>query len=319
MAVKWLLSSAPDKLIDRIEGSPCLQYWVEKRRFRTLDTSDIDWDANEQAMKSERRARRVWVTKQASGFCGTGRMMVKWKFREESNCPRCGMIDEDMDHVLRCQSTEANEKWLSTMESLRMWLEKHDTHPDLVEILCKRLSEWRNGEGLQPMVFSDPVLYRLLLKQDTIGWRSCIEGLLVREWAVVQASYFEMIGSRRSGKRWAVALIKKLWDTAWDMWDHRNRVVHDIESGVHAIELRRAIREQFQLGSQGVTVQARRLFQGGVQKVLGYSIEAQEAWMRRIVAARTRFERQEADGLRELDQMRSAMAQFLRHGRIQGR
>ena len=141
------------------------------------------------------------------------------------------------------------------------------------------------------MVFSDPVLYRLLLKQDTIGWRACIDGLLVREWAAVQASYFEMIGSRRSGKRWAVALIKKLWDTAWDMWDHRNRVVHDNESGVRAIELRRAIREQFQLGSQGVTVQARRLFQGGVQKVLGYSIGAQEAWMRRIVAARTRFER----------------------------
>ena len=241
------------------------------------------------------------------------------EFREESNCPRCGMIDEDMDHVLRCQSTEANEKWLSTMESLRKWLEKHDTHLDLDEILCKRLLEWRNGEGLQPMVFSDPVLYRLLLKQDTIGWRACIDGLLVREWAAVQASYFEMIGSRRSGKRWAVASIKKLWDTAWDMWDHRNRVVHDNESGVRAIELRRAIREQFQLGSQGVTVQARRLFQGGVQKVLGYSIEAQEAWMRRIVAARTRFERQEADGLRELDQMRSAMAQFLRHGRIQGR
>ena len=71
-----------DKLIDRIEGSPCLQYWVEKGRFGTLDTSDIDWDANEQAMESERRARRVWVTKQASGFCGTGRMMVKWSFEK---------------------------------------------------------------------------------------------------------------------------------------------------------------------------------------------------------------------------------------------
>ena len=56
-----------DKLIDRIEGSSCLQYWAEKGRFGTLDTSEIDWDANEQAMKSERRARRVWITKQASG------------------------------------------------------------------------------------------------------------------------------------------------------------------------------------------------------------------------------------------------------------
>ena len=123
------------------------------------------------------------------------------------------------------------------------------------------------------MGFSDPVLYQLLLKQDAIGCRACIDGLLVKEWAAVQASYFEMIESRRSGKRWAVALIKKLWDTAWDMWDHRNRVVHDNEMGVRAIELRRAIREQFQLGSQGVTAQARRLFQGGVQKSWGIQLK----------------------------------------------
>jgi hypothetical protein len=224
-----------------------------------------------------------------------------------------------MDHVLRCQNIKANEQWESSIASLRQWMEKHDTHPELTELLCSRLSAWRNGDDLQPLELSDPELYQLLLKQDAIGWRACIDGLLVNEWAAVQASYFEMLESRRSGKRWAGALIKKLWDTAWDMWDHRNRVVHDQESGVRAIELRWAIRLQFQLGAQGVTLQARRLFQGGVQKVLRYPIEVQEAWVCQIKAARDRFERQQADGRREIDQMRNAMAQFLRHGRIQGR
>jgi hypothetical protein len=28
------------------------------------------------------------------------------------------------------------------------------------------------------------------------------------------------------------ALIQKLWDVAWDMWDHRNRVLHDQEHSV---------------------------------------------------------------------------------------
>ena len=128
------------------------------------------------------------------------------------------------------------------------------------------------------MTFNDPALYQFLSKQDAIGWKACIDGLLVKEWAALQASHFEIIDLRRSGKRWAVALIKKLWDTAcWDMWDHCNRV-HDNETGVRAIELHWAFRDQFHLGSQGVTVQARRLFQGGLQKVLGYSIEAKEAW-----------------------------------------
>ena len=34
------------------------------------------------------------------------------------------------------------------------------------------------------------------------------------------------------------------------VWDHCNRVAHNNETGVRAIELRRAIREQFHLGSQ---------------------------------------------------------------------
>jgi len=308
-----------DKLIDRIEGAPCLQYWVEKGRFGSPDIPNIDWGVHEQAMKSARRARRVWVTKQASGYCGTGRMMARWKLRDESTCPRCGVIDEDMEHVLRCQNIKANEQWELSLASLRQWLEKHDTHPELTELLCSRLSAWRNGDDLLPLEFSDPDLYQLLTKQDAIGWRACIDGLLVNEWAAVQASYFELFESRRSGKRWVGALIKKLWDTAWDMWDHRNRVVHDQETGVRAIELRWAIRLQFQLGAQGVMAQARCLFQGGVQKILRYPMEVQEAWLRRIKAARDRFERQQADGRREIDQMRNAMAQFLRHGRIQGR
>jgi hypothetical protein len=34
----------------------------------------------------------------------------------------------------------------------------------------------------------------------------------------------------KTGGCWAVALIKKLWDTAWDMWEHRNEVLHEREN-----------------------------------------------------------------------------------------
>jgi hypothetical protein len=33
--------------------------------------------------------------------------------------------------------------------------------------------------------------------------------------------------SHRTGKRWAIALIQKMWDTAWDLWEHRNGVLHE--------------------------------------------------------------------------------------------
>jgi hypothetical protein len=64
----------------------------------------------------------------------------------------------------------------------------------------------------------------------------------------VQHRYLQWIGSRRSGLHWLTALIQKLWDIAWDTWDHRNRVLHDTELSVaRDLEIQQ-ITEQFQLG-----------------------------------------------------------------------
>jgi hypothetical protein len=47
-----------------------------------------------------------------------------------------------------------------------------------------------------------------------------------------EGSAIAAAGSRRSGLRWLTALIQKLWDIAWDMWDNRNRVLHDTGNSV---------------------------------------------------------------------------------------
>jgi hypothetical protein len=41
------------------------------------------------------------------------------------------------------------------------------------------------------------------------------------------------IGSRKTGKWWLVEIIKKLWLIAWDMWEHRNGILHNTEN-VHS-------------------------------------------------------------------------------------
>ncbi len=38
------------------------------------------------------------------------------------------------------------------------------------------------------------------------------------------------LNNRNRGKRWAIALIKKLWETAWDLWEHRNGILHEQEN-----------------------------------------------------------------------------------------
>ena len=43
---------------------------------------------------------------------------------------------------------------------------------------------------------------------------------------MVQQAYLQQIGSRRTGKHWVIELIKKLWHIAWDLWEHRNGILH---------------------------------------------------------------------------------------------
>jgi hypothetical protein len=61
-----------------------------------------------------------------------------------------------------------------------------------------------------------------------------LEGRPALGWSGVQQRYYEWLGGRRSGLRWLTALIQKLWDIAWDMWDNRNRVLHEQEHSAHA-------------------------------------------------------------------------------------
>eukprot|EP00957_Ditylum_brightwellii_P076699 5829812-Ditylum_brightwellii.AAC.1 len=53
-----------------------------------------------------------------------------------------------------------------------------------------------------------------------------MKGFLAKEWCHAQEIHFKHINSRRSGVRTIAALMQKLWDVAWDVWEHRNHVFH---------------------------------------------------------------------------------------------
>ena len=98
-------------------------------------------------------------------------------------------------------------------------------------------------------------------------------------------------GSRRSGKRWLVAVLKKLSDIAWDQWEHRNGILHDKETGTRNIEREGEIREQFTIGSRTVMEDDRHFLEKGIHAVLEQSPEVQEAWLIRVIASRGRYDR----------------------------
>jgi hypothetical protein len=102
-----------------------------------------------------------------------------------------------------------------------------DTHPDIIETIHKYLSSWHSNS---PFEFVCPnTTYQALSDQQVIGGRRFFEGWVVKSWTDIQQHYYSLIHSRRSGRRWTIELIKRLWQIAWDIWQHRNDVLHEKE------------------------------------------------------------------------------------------
>ena len=80
-----------------------------------------------------------------------------------------------------------------------------------------------------------------------------------------------MISSRRPGLRWTVAIITKLWDIAWDLWEQCNGFLHarDNQETLHNMATIDAeIRFQFHQGTAQLPQRAHYLFEGNVDILL---------------------------------------------------
>jgi len=53
-----------------------------------------------------------------------------------------------------------------------------------------------------------------------------LDGWLTRGWRDHQEKLWKNAKSRKSCLCWTAALIQKLWDVSWDMWDHRNKELY---------------------------------------------------------------------------------------------
>jgi hypothetical protein len=237
-------------------------------------------------MASVPRTRRHWVTKHVSGFCATGQMMKRWGKRTSAKCPRCD-TDEDASHVWKCRGHGADDIWTKAMENLKVALVKACTHPNIVEVLIDRLTSWRYDLEPSSITVSNFLGLRATVEcQDRIGWQAMLEGTPVIGWAEVQQRYLEWRKKRRTGS----AVIQKMWDVAWDLWDHRNGILHNKEVNIAEQQQDREVEEEFNLGPSTVTREAKRLFRPGLNNLLTLPPAAKHAWLIRIRNARIRYE-----------------------------
>jgi hypothetical protein len=85
--------------------------------------------------------------------------------------------------------------------------------------------------------------------QDLIGWDYFIEGFIPATWIESQTQHFLSLNRLESGKRWASALIRKMWNIAWDLWEHRNSITHMTNQKIASDLLTNVVNDLFSKGS----------------------------------------------------------------------
>ena len=73
--------------------------------------------------------------------------------------------------------------------------------------------------------------------QNQIGWFSLMTGRALVHWAHAQGAHQLRSKIDRPTLRWTTAIVKQLFDIAWDMWNDRNGAKHKSVTAVAQREM----------------------------------------------------------------------------------
>jgi hypothetical protein len=221
--------------------------------------------------------------KHRHGMTGTGKFMNVWGYRSTQKCPRCGHHCETAEHVTVYTAPSAIEQWKISLETLGKDLAKRHTHPVLTQFLLSRLLEWNTRTPRKALRTMEHDLQELQDAQDDIGWDKFMFGNISVLWQEIQAQYFQEIGKQNSGLRWTSALIQKIWQVAWDQWEHRNAILHNSENLItqaEAVMIASWVQMELETGIQGLLQGDRYLFEDHrVAKSAKWTVDSQVRWL----------------------------------------
>jgi hypothetical protein len=152
--------------------------------------------------------------------------MHRWG-KGTSPCPRCEQIQEDTLHLIVCTATRAKAVWELSLQALSQWMLNNKMLPQLGTYIIQALPCWKNQQNAPPIpIYDEFGLHYAITTQTRIGWKNFLDGFISIEWRQVQDKYYAWLAIRRTGRRWVTALLDKLWDVSWTMWDDRNDALY---------------------------------------------------------------------------------------------
>jgi hypothetical protein len=250
---------------------------MERKRTATMDLNQVAYQALEHAMNQYSKTRQRWVSKHTNRFGAVGVNMVRWGEWSDPTCPLC-TEDEAPYHEWRCPSDYQKQFRQARLDDIRTWLHKYPTDPDITAVIIQRLHEWLERMDPNPLPRIHPKVREVVDTQDAIGWGLPFTGMWHSSWVPLQQTYLNYRRTRRSGKLWLSGLIRQTLDLAFDLWDRRNRKLHEHASQLGQLKLQQKIRWHFEQPRTNYPTHVHHRFTN-LHSLLQQSPDKQQAWL----------------------------------------
>ena len=266
--------------------------------------------------------RNRFLLKFATGHFACGRQMKCRKEWVHDRCPVCGAPDENNRHVLVCQAVSSRATWTKSLKDLEKWMIEVETLPAIRQHILALLQSWVDETPQPAIPFCSMETNKALQVQNTIGAFNMILSRVITHLEECQNKHYKARKLRRSGRRWTVELIKKLQDVAWDMWDHRNSVLHNDPTRHHRkTELDEAnaeIEREWTRGAQGLLAKDQFLFRSK-EAIEERTLEKKREWLACVQGARDAASMASSATQRTYSQERNGIGNFLNGLDLRGR
>ena len=134
----------------------------------------MDWESRDSALHGKPDMFKMWLFKQSSSFCTSGKNMGRWFGSEHISCPNCNAPDEDAAHLLHCRDPGRFGLFRSEVNKIAAWLRQSHTDPTLATILTDYILS-RGTRRLNALDLPSR-FHRFAFSQDMIGWDNFMLG-----------------------------------------------------------------------------------------------------------------------------------------------
>ena len=293
-----IITSKIDKTItDHIYSTKMRNYLHHNKGYTENAFNFIDWDAIESATKMLPLSRRIWLTKFVSGFTATATKMHERGKWESPLCPICNTVNENVKHIFACMDHRVQRKYHNLLRNFTKFLDRINTDPAIITIFHDALYS-QHPISFSRITENTTKNYNIITAaahQDEIKWHNFFKGHISSSWKKAQLSYFHrMFATPPSVDSWLKQVIHHIYNFSFQMWDHRNKIVHEkTEEYLNYQESKKLEKQVIQTyldGNNKVLSKHKYMFEESLEAVLNKTVNEKRYWLLTVKASKKCFE-----------------------------